>query len=74
MKGEVLKRMFFGNYKPRLLVLSLNNDRLMLAYKYVDTFVTKRALSLGVRDYAETENDSDFMVRSEDTKYFFKVL
>lgn len=35
------KKMFFGNYKPRLLEIAEKDGRLTMAYKYVDTKVIK---------------------------------
>lgn len=32
---EVEKRMFFGNYKPRILTISKVGPQLMMAYRYV---------------------------------------
>ncbi len=35
------KKMFFGNYKPRILSLYRKRGKLYFAYKYVETKITK---------------------------------
>ena len=51
-RSAVEKRMFFGNYKPRMLVLFRRNSQLWLAYKSVQSSITKREISLSAKDYA----------------------
>lgn len=45
--------MFFGNYKPRLLAIFRQNNRLFMAYKYPDTKKVKNAFEINMNDYAK---------------------
>jgi|JI6StandDraft_1071083.scaffolds.fasta_scaffold26363_2 hypothetical protein len=65
--------MFFGNYKPRLLVLFRRNSQLWIAYKYVQSSITKREVSLCPKDYAEKINQDEFVVKCLENKYHFKA-
>lgn len=71
--SPVEKRMFFGNFKPRLLVLFRRNSQLWLAYKYLQSSITKREVSLSAKDFAEKLSQDDFVVKCLDVKYFFKA-
>jgi hypothetical protein len=52
--------MFFGNFKPRLLTISKNEQGLLLAYRYLPTKTIKRQLQLGINDYAQYLKDGEF--------------
>jgi hypothetical protein len=42
LEQPVDKRMFFGNFKPRLLTMSKSEHGLMMAYRYPQSKVAKR--------------------------------
>lgn len=53
----VEKRMFFGNFKSRLLTIASDSQGLQMAYRYIDTRKIKREFKLGLNDYAAALND-----------------
>lgn len=44
--------MFFGNFKPRTLTISKDENKLMMAYRYPDTKKIKNEFELNMNSYA----------------------
>ena len=73
MEIALEKRMFFGNFKPRLLAMSIKEGSLFMAYKYVDTKAVKNEFQLSMNDYAQTTSKNEFEVVNDESRYNFKV-
>ena len=56
----VEKRMTFGNFKPRLLTISSQDQNLIMAYRYHPSREIKRSLALDLNDYAQVKKDREF--------------
>lgn len=66
--------MFFGNYKARILKLTVEDNELYLAYCYPQSGAVKNKLKLFPSDFAEQseENVMEFFVRTREEKLYFK--
>ena len=65
--------MFFGNFKPRLLTITKDEQGLLLAYRYLPTKMIKRQLRLSLNDYAQYRKDGEFEVVANNKRFVFKV-
>ena len=50
---EVEKKMFFGNFKPRLVTIESLGGRLTMAYRYLPTRKVRNEFELNLNDYAQ---------------------
>lgn len=69
----VEKKMFFGNYKPRILKVYKRGESLYMSYWYIDAKVPKNEFELMINDYAQSISKTEFDVCNRDVKYTFKV-
>jgi hypothetical protein len=67
------KKMFFGNFKLRLLTISNINGRLFMSYRYLPSKKIKREFELSLNDYAQTSKEEQFEVITSEKKYCFRV-
>jgi hypothetical protein len=67
------KRMFFGNYKPRLLTVEEVGGRLLMAYRYIPSKRVKHEFELNLNDYAVPLKNNEFEVVTTDKRYRFRV-
>lgn len=58
----VEKKMFFGNFKPRLLTIEARGSTLTMAYRYLDNKEPKKQLVLNFNDYALPSKGDEFEV------------
>jgi hypothetical protein len=69
----VEKKMFFGNYKPRVLRMYLRGEGYFMSYGYVGSVVPKNEFELQIDDYAIDISETEFEMHNSDMKYTFKV-
>jgi hypothetical protein len=66
------KKMFFGNFKPRILALYRKRGKLYFAYKYVDTKITKNEVEINMNDYCQKISTDQMEIKSDDKQYVFR--
>lgn len=66
------KKMFFGNFKPRLLTITKADGRLFMAYRYLPTKKIKNEFELNLNDYAQPLKGNEFEVVTGDKRYCFR--